>query len=79
MNKFMTKYVKSRKRKAAIAWDKAKRMRVCYLFLLPHAVLFLTFYILPMFSSIFFSFTFPVHPGLRPLPGQEPGRRRKKY
>ena len=54
MNKFMTKYVKSRKRKAAIAWDKAKRMRVCYLFLLPHAVLFLTFYILPMFSSIFF-------------------------
>ena len=58
MNQFVSKYVKSRKRKAAIAWDKARRMRVCYLFLLPHAVLFLTFYILPMFTSIFYSFTY---------------------
>ena len=33
-------------------------MWVCYLFLLPFAALFITFYILPMFTSIRYSFTY---------------------
>ncbi len=55
---FLERYVKNRKRKISYAWEHAKRMRICYLFLLPHAILFLTFYILPMLSSIFYSFTY---------------------
>ncbi len=58
MDAFFQKYVRLRKRNAIIAWDKARRMKVCYLFLLPYAVLFFTFYILPMLSSIFYSFTY---------------------
>ena len=36
---------------------KAKRMKICYLFLLPYAVLFTTFFILPICTSIYYSFT----------------------
>ncbi len=39
-------------------WDKARRMKVCYLFLLPYAVLFFTFFILPICTSIYYSFTY---------------------
>ena len=39
-------------------WAKAKRMKVCYLFLAPYALLFFTFFILPIASSIYFSFTY---------------------
>ena len=39
-------------------WAKAKRMKVCYLFLLPYAVLFFAFFILPICSSIYYSFTY---------------------
>ena len=35
----------------------AKRNKVCYLFLAPYAILFITFFILPIASSIFYSFT----------------------
>ena len=52
MSSFAAKYVKLKKRNTAIAWEKAKRNRVCYLFLLPYAVLFFTFFILPMITSI---------------------------
>ena len=38
--------------------QKAKRMKVCYLFLAPYALLFLTFFILPIATSIFYSFTY---------------------
>ncbi|MBR3494736.1 MAG: sugar ABC transporter permease [Clostridia bacterium] len=58
MSTFAKKYVKLRKRNAAIAWEKARRNRVCYLFLLPYAILFFTFFILPMITSIFYSFTY---------------------
>ena len=37
---------------------KAKRMKVCYLFLAPYAILFLTFFILPICTSIFYGFTY---------------------
>ena len=39
-------------------FNKAKRMKVCYLFLLPYAVLFFTFFILPICTSIYYSFTY---------------------
>ncbi len=58
MSSFAAKYVKLRKRNTIIAWEKAKRNRVCYLFLLPYAILFFTFFILPMITSIFYSFTY---------------------
>ncbi|MBR5032922.1 MAG: sugar ABC transporter permease [Treponema sp.] len=35
----------------------AKKHKFCYLFMLPYAVLFITFYVLPMLTSIYFSFT----------------------
>ncbi|MBR2719440.1 MAG: sugar ABC transporter permease [Clostridia bacterium] len=37
---------------------KAKRMKVCYLFLAPYAILFFTFFILPIATSIFYGFTY---------------------
>ncbi len=47
-----------RKDKIRYGFQKAKRMKVCYLFLLPYAILFFTFFILPICTSIFFSFTY---------------------
>ena len=38
--------------------QKAKRMKVCYLFLAPYALLFFTFFILPIGTSIFYGFTY---------------------
>ena len=58
MSSFAAKYVNLKKRNTLIAWEKAKRNRVCYLFLLPYAILFFTFFILPMITSIFYSFTY---------------------
>ena len=36
----------------------AKRNKVCYLFLAPYAILFITFFVLPIVTSIFYSFTY---------------------
>ena len=57
MNEKLEKYI-ARKRLGLS--DMARNVRVnkvCYLFLLPYAVLFITFYVLPMVTSIYFSFT----------------------
>lgn len=54
----MQKYLDLRRRNLSVKWYQAKQMRVCYLFLLPFAALFLTFYILPMVTSIRYSFTY---------------------
>ena len=58
MSGFFGKYAALRKRNAIYAWDKAKRMKICYAFLLPYAILFFVFYILPMITSIIYSFTY---------------------
>lgn len=55
---FLGKYAKIKKRNMSIAWKKAKAAKTCYLFLLPYAILFTAFYILPVAMSIFFSFTY---------------------
>ncbi len=54
----MHKFLDLRRRTLSVKWYQARQMRVCYLFLLPFAALFLTFYILPMATSIRYSFTY---------------------
>ena len=47
-----------RRHNMSVAWKKAKRSKMCYVFLAPYAILFSLFVILPVISSIFFSFTY---------------------
>ncbi len=58
MQSFMSKYWGIKRESLRYNWEKAKRMKVCYLFLLPYAVLFITFFILPIATSIYYSFTY---------------------
>ena len=55
---FIKSYVSMRKQNARTNWKKAKMMKNCYLFLLPYAVLFTLFYIVPLVTSIFYGFTY---------------------
>lgn len=55
---FMQKYMQKKKKNFSIAMYKAKRSKTCYLFLLPYAVLFTLFYIVPVVMSICLSFTY---------------------
>ena len=55
---FMQKYKKKKKKNFHIAMYKAKRSKTCYLFLLPYAVIFTLFYIVPVVMSICLSFTY---------------------
>ncbi len=57
MTNFFSKYFSLRKQQAKIAIKNAKKMRTSYLFLFPFALLFFVFYLLPMLSSMYFSFT----------------------
>ena len=57
MNQKLEKYIA---RKKTYFFDLKRSIKVhkfCYLFLLPYAVLFITFYVLPMINSIYYSFT----------------------
>lgn len=58
MRRYISKYFTLRKHNAMVAWKKAKISKMCYAFLAPYAILFTMFYILPVISSIFFSFTY---------------------
>ena len=55
---FAKRYLTMRSEKMSYGLSKAKRMKVCYLFLAPYAILFFTFFILPICTSIFYSFTY---------------------
>ncbi len=55
---FMQKYMKKKKKNFHIAMYKAKRSKTCYLFLLPYALIFTLFYIVPVVMSICLSFTY---------------------
>ena len=57
MKSFAGKYIDMKREKLRYDWHKAKQMKICYLFLAPYAILFFTFFILPIVSSIYFSFT----------------------
>ena len=58
MKEYLNKDVTLRKHNAAVAWKKMKLSKMCYLFLAPYAILFTAFYILPVVTSIFYSFTY---------------------
>lgn len=51
-------YFRKKKRDARIAWKKAKMNKNCYWFVLPYAVLFVMFYIVPICTSLIFGFTY---------------------
>lgn len=55
---FLKRYIELKKFNTRVAIKKAKKMKTCYLFLLPYAILFLTFNIVPVVTSIFYSFTY---------------------
>ena len=53
-----SRYLNMKREKMKYNLGLAKRRKVCYLFLAPYAILFFTFYILPIATSIFYSFTY---------------------
>ncbi len=55
---FAKRYLTMKSEKLSYGINKAKRMKVCYLFLAPYALLFFTFFILPICTSIFYGFTY---------------------
>ena len=55
---FAQRYLTMRKEKMQHGWQLAKRNCVCYLFLAPYAILFFIFFILPIGTSIYYSFTY---------------------
>ena len=55
---FTQRYLTMRRDKIAHGWAMAKRNKSCYLFLAPYAILFFTFFILPVCTSIYYSFTY---------------------
>ena len=58
MKEYLSKYFILRKHNMQVAWKKAKRSKMCYAFLLPYAVLFTLFLIMPVVISIFYGFTY---------------------
>ena len=55
---FSKRYLTMKREKMAHSWTLAKRNKGCYLFLAPYAVLFFTFFILPICTSLYYSFTY---------------------
>ena len=55
---FGSRFLNMKRDKIAHGWTLAKRNKGCYLFLAPYAILFFTFFILPICTSIFYSFTY---------------------
>ncbi len=58
MREYISKYFQMKRHNFQVAVKKAKRNKGCYLFMAPYAILFITFFILPVCTSIFFSFTY---------------------
>lgn len=58
MKEYIKKYIILRRHNFKVAVKKAKRSKMCYLFLAPYAILFTLFYILPVATSIILSFTY---------------------
>lgn len=58
MKEYIRKYFELRRHNFQVAVKKAKKSKMCYLFLAPYALIFFTFTILPVCTSIFYSFTY---------------------
>ncbi len=56
-NGVWSKYRNKKQIQISDTFRRARNLRFCYFFLLPYAVLFITFNILPMINSIYYSFT----------------------
>ena len=57
MSNKLDKYIAKKRLMTTDLVRNARRHSFCYLFLLPYAILFITFYVLPMLTSMYFSFT----------------------
>lgn len=57
-NSLARRYCKMKADQFRYGLQKAKNNKVCYLFLAPYALLFFTFFILPIGTSIFYGFTY---------------------
>ena len=57
MSEKLDKYIAKKKLALSDLGRSIRVNKICYFFLLPYAVLFITFYVLPMITSIYFSFT----------------------
>ena len=55
---FGSRFLNMKRDKIAHGWTLAKRNKGCYLFLAPYAILFFTFFILPIATSIVLRFTY---------------------
>ena len=55
---FASRFMTMRREKFRHGLLMAKKNKGCYLFLAPYAILFFTFFILPIATSIFYSFTY---------------------
>lgn len=55
---FTNRFLTMKREKMQHGMTLAKRNKGCYLFLAPYAILFFTFFILPIGTSIFYSFTY---------------------
>lgn len=53
-----SKYASMKKEQFLYGLQQIRKNKVCYLFLAPYAILFITFFILPIAISIFYSFTY---------------------
>ncbi len=58
LKEYFCKYLQLRKHNFQVAVKKAKQRKMCYLFLLPYALVFITFVVLPVITSIYYSFTY---------------------
>lgn len=58
MKNYIHRYIVWRKYNFNLAIKKAKRRKICYIFLAPYALLFTVFYIMPVIISIFYSFSY---------------------
>lgn len=58
MKEYLRKYFILRKHNFQVAVKKAKQNKMCYLFLLPYALVFTTFVLLPVIISVYYSFTY---------------------
>ncbi len=58
LGSFSHRYFNMKANKFRYGLEKAKHSKVCYLFLAPYAILFFTFFILPICTSIYYSFTY---------------------
>lgn len=58
MQSFMSRYWSIQKERLSYNLHKARKQKVCYFFLAPYAILFAAFFILPIVTSIYYSFTY---------------------